>query len=155
MKLNVLQTILKLIILASIPCGCGYIDHIQDEANYKVIVNNINELRFDSTSKFLGKSPYINKYEFTFKNGQNEIISLLFSINEANFASSTLQYKRAHEFFREARYIESNKAILVNLENNLPKSYHVLWTTTELLSADEAMENYDLMLDYIRYKIRG
>ncbi len=154
MKVNAPHQITTLFTIVLIISGCTYIDSIQEDANYRNIESSISISKLDEAEKFIGKAPLSRAYEFSFLNAQNESFSLLFTIHENSFPQSTLQYRRDNEFLRHAFRIDEKKSILVALDKNLPKTNQITWISIGELPSDEAMDNYSVMLEYIRFKIR-
>lgn len=146
--------IATLIIVSLLTNGCAYIDHIQQNANYRNIENSISISNLESAEKFIGKAPLSRAYEFSFTNARDESFSLLFTLHENSFSQSTLKFRRDDEFLRDASRIDENKRILLALKNHLPQTNQVSWIIVGELPKDEAMDYYSVMLEYIRYKIR-
>ena len=143
-----------LIIVTLLISGCAYIDYMQDNANYRNIENSISISTLDNAEKYIGKAPLNRMYEFSFTNAQNDSFSLLFTLHENSFPLSTLKYRRDNEFLREASRIDDKKHILLSLNKHLPQTNQVAWITVGELPKDEVMDNYSVMLEYIRFKLR-
>jgi len=154
MKVNAPHEITTLFTIVLIISGCAYIDSIQKDSNYRNIESSISISKLDEAEKYIGKAPLSRAYEFSFLNAQNESFSLLFTIHENSFPQSTLQYRRDNELLRHAFRIDEKKSILVSLDKNLPKTNQIIWINIGELPSDEAMDNYSVMLEYIRFKIR-
>lgn len=154
MKEKAPHKIATLIIISLLISGCTYIDHIQQNANYRNIESNISISNLESAEKFIGKAPLSHVYEFSFTNSRDESFSLLFTLHENSFPQSTLKFRRDDEFLRDASRIDENKRILLALKNHLPQTNQISWIDVGALPKDEAMDYYSVMLEYIRFKIR-
>jgi len=154
MKEKAPHQIATLIIMSLLISGCAYIDYIQQNANYRSIESSISISKLENAEKFIGKAPLSRVYEFSFTNAQDESFSLLFTLHENSFPQSTLKFRRDDEFLRNASRIDENKRILLALINHLPQANQVTWIYVGELPKYEAMDNYSVMLEYIRFKIR-
>ena len=135
-------------------CNCTYLEFIQTSANHRNIENSIGTSRLDSATVFFGRAPLSKAYEFNFSTTQKNPYSLLFTVHESSFADSTLKFRATSKIRRDANQINEQRNILEALNKNLPKSKEVTWQAVDLESSEEVQEGYQLMLDYIRYKIR-
>lgn len=154
MKENAPRQIATLIIISLLISGCTYIDHIQQNANYRSIESSISISNLESAEKFISKAPLSRVYEFSFTNVHDESFSLLFTLHENSFPQSTLKFRRDDDFLRDASRIDENKRILLALKNHLPQTNQISWIDVGALPKDEAMDYYSVMLEYIRFKIR-
>lgn len=143
--------IFALVLLLS---SCAYLEVIQSSANHKLIENSISTSRLDGATIFIGRAPLSKAYEFNFTNTRKNSYSLIFTIHESSFSDSTLKYLSANKIRREADQINKEKRILEALNKSLPQLKEIAWQAIDQQSLEETQEGYQLMLDYIRYKIR-
>ena len=134
--------------------NCSYLKLIQSNAHHKIIENSITTSRLDGATVFFGRAPLSKAYEFNFTNTRKKSYSLIFTVHESSFSNSTLKYLAAKKIRRDADQINEEVGVLKALNKNLPQTNEVAWQTINQQSLEEAQEGYQLMLDYIRYKIR-
>ena len=146
-----LAIIISIVLITS---NCAYLDRIRQETNYLKIENNISISRLEEAEKFIGKAPLSKAYRFSFSNTQNKSFSLVFTVHESSFSKSTLTYRKANALHRNADQIDGNVRILTALDKSLPQTDEISWKALDQLPTQEAQDSYQIMLEYIRFKIR-
>ena len=146
-----LAVIIGIVLLTS---NCAYFDRIRQDVNYLQIKKSISKSTLQETKKFTGRAPLSEAYEFSFTNVHNKSFSLLFTVHENSFSQSTLKYRKANDLHRDADRIDEDTGILTALNKNLPQPDEIYWKTVDQLPREEAQDGYQIMLEYIRYKIR-
>lgn len=143
-----------IISIALLTSNCAYFDEIRQDVNYLQIKKSISKSRLKETKKFTGRAPLNDAYEFSFTNVHNKSFSLLFTVHENSFSECTLKYRKANDIRRDADRIDENIGILTTLNKNLPQADEISWKTVNQLPSEDARDGYQIMLEYIRYKIR-
>ncbi len=140
--------------IALLTSHCAYFDRVRQDVSYLQIKKSIARSRLEETKKFTGRAPLSEAYEFSFTNVHNKSFSLLFTVHENSFSECTLKYRKANDIHRDANRIDENIGILTALNKNLPQADEISWKTVDQLPSEEARDGYQIMLEYIRYKIR-
>ncbi len=140
--------------IALLTSNCAYFDRIRQDVNYLQIKKSISKSRLEEIKKFTGRAPLSEAYEFSFIDVHNKSFSLLFTVHENSFSECTLKYRKANDIRRDADRIDKNMGILTALNQNLPRPGEISWKTIDQFPSEEARDGYQIMLEYIRYKIR-
>ncbi len=146
--------ILCLISITLILSACAYTQQFISKAEQAEIENNMAESQLTSVEKYFGKAPLSTAYRFSFKGSDNDSISLFFTLHEGSFSSSTLRYRINNNFRTERTLQDKDLQLYSVFENTLPKPDDIAWHSVNQLHVDNAEENYQAMLEFIREKLR-
>ena len=155
MRIKAPKLIVLFLTVALLFSSCAYVERVRLKAEHKKIENSISTSRLENANVFFGKAPLSKAYEFNFINTQKDPFSLLFTVHEGSFSSSTLKYRSANRAYRDSNLISNEVGVLNALNESLPKPTQVAWYSLDPRNVDEAEEGYRLMLEYIRFKIRN
>ncbi len=132
--------------------SCAYFSDYQQRTHFKKLAKNPSPSAIQRVERYTGNAPIRNSYKFELVDAKKKSYSLLFSVHESDFNKSTLAYRDDGYLRKDAERIDNKKAVLDIIKNKLPHANEVTWHNLNNLNTEDAIESYNLMLEYIRYK---